>query len=97
MITQIEDLNESWVKILGLYLLLFSEKWTVKERYGRVKSGRAGSAQIFVLNDSDGPNMKIKMFNSFFLIFLKVLELFECHPGDLYLTANRNFVCFAHS
>ena len=28
---------------------------------------------------------------------LKVLELFECRRGDPYITANRNFVCFAHS
>ena len=26
-----------------------------------------------------------------------ILELFECHRGDLYMTINRNFVRFAHS
>ena len=28
--------------------------------------------------------------------FLKILELFECRRGDPYMTANRNFVRFAH-
>ena len=27
----------------------------------------------------------------------QVLELFECRRGDPYMTANRNFVSFAHS
>ena len=31
------------------------------------------------------------------MIFLKVLELFDCRQGDPYMTANRNFVRFAHS
>ena len=29
--------------------------------------------------------------------FIKVLELLECRRGNPYMTANRNFVCFAHS
>ena len=30
-------------------------------------------------------------------IIIKVLELFECRPGDLYMTDNRNIVRFAYS
>ena len=32
-----------------------------------------------------------------FPIFLKVLGLFECRQGDLYMIDNRKFVRFAHS
>ena len=39
--------------------------------------------------------MTINMF--FFRFSLKVLELFECRRGDPCMTANRNFVRFAHS
>ena len=28
---------------------------------------------------------------------VEVLVLFECRRGEQYMTANRNFVCFAHS
>ena len=33
----------------------------------------------------------------FIHFFVKVLELFECHRGYLYMTANRSFIRFAHS
>ena len=42
-IAKIEGLNEECVKILCLYLLNFLRKKTVSGRYGRVRSGRAGS------------------------------------------------------
>ena len=32
-----------------------------------------------------------------FRYFLMVLDLFECRQGDPFITANRNFVHFAHS
>ena len=53
----------------------------------------AGSDQF---NDSASYKMVIKINFNFFR-FLKVLELFECRRGDLYKTANNNFVRFADS
>ena len=36
----------------------------------------------------------LKWFKNAFQLFKMVLELFECHLSDPYITANRNFVCF---
>ena len=48
-----------------------------------------------VLVDSAGPELVIKIYFNFFQYFLKVLELFQCSRGDLYITAYRKFVRFA--
>ena len=55
------------------------------------------SGLFIVLNDSASPKKSHKTLFQFFSIILKVLELFESRRCDLYITANRNFVCFAHS
>ena len=55
-----------------------------------LKSVTVGSIRFNILNDSACLKMVIK-------IYLKVLELFECCRGYPYMTANRNFVRFAHS
>ena len=45
-----------------------------------------------------GPSRKeIELSFNFFRFILKVSELSECRRGYLYMTANRNFVRFAHS
>ena len=41
--------------------------------------------------------VSIKDVFQFLTIFLKLLELFECHSADPYMTAGRNFVRFTHS
>ena len=58
-------------------------------------TGWAGS--VYFLNDSDSSKMIMKMYFNFFPICFKGLKLFEFHRGDPYITANRNFVRFAHS
>ena len=40
---------------------------------------------FIVLNDSASPKMVIKMSFIFFRFLLKVLELFECRRGNLYI------------
>ena len=61
----------------------------------RQRESRSG--QFIVLKHSANPELVIKIYFNFFPIFFKVLELFECRRNDLNMTANRNFVCFAHS
>ena len=53
--------------------------------------------QFIVLNDSTSMKRVIKIYFNFFRFFLKGLELFQCNQGDRYMTANRNFICFAYS
>ena len=52
---------------------------------------------FILLNDSICPKMVIKVYFNFFRFFKKILELFECRRGDSYMSANRNFIRFAHS
>ena len=73
-------MNKGSVKISRFYLQHFM-------RYKPSKSVTVGSGRFIVLNDSDNP----KIYFNFFQFLLKVLELFECRRGDLYMTANRNF------
>ena len=54
------------------------------------------SGRFIVLNDSANYLGHTNLFQ-FSLIFLKVLELIECRRDDPCMTANRNFVRFAHS
>ena len=88
-IAQIQDLNEDCVKMLCPYLLYFP-------RNKASKSVTVGSGRFIVLNNSASPKM-VEIYFNFFLFFLKILELFGCRRGDPYMTANRNFVRFAHS
>ena len=66
-------------------------------RPSRAGPGRVGSGRFIILNDSAGPKMVIHLYLTFFRFFLKVLEPNECRQADPYMTANRNFVRFAHS
>ena len=81
----IKDLNVDRVKI---------SREISRQRASRF--GRVGSGRLIILYDSASPKMVIKMYLHFFDFFLKVLELFECRRGDPYITANGNFVRFAH-
>ena len=47
---------------------------------------------FIVINYSAIPKMVIIIYFNFFPIFLKVLELFKCHRGDPYITANKKFL-----
>ena len=67
-----------------VYLLYFPKK-------NRQRALPVGPGRFIVLNDSASPKMIIKMY----LIFFKVLKLFECRRGDPYMTANKNFVRFS--
>ena len=64
---------------------------------GQVGSGRVRPGRFIVLSDSVSHKMVINIYLNFYRFFLKVLELFECQQSDPYMTANRNFVHFAHS
>ena len=108
MIAQIGKLNKDCVKISGSYLSYFlrnkpSKSVTVgsgRAGSGRVGPGRAGPGRVgrfIILNDSAGPKMVIHLYLTFFRFILKVLEPIECRQADPYMTANRNFVRFAHS
>ena len=54
--------------------------------------------QIFPMKPSKLKiSVSYKSYDEKTAIFLKALELFEYRRGYLYMTANRNFVRFAHS
>ena len=79
LITQIEDLNEGCVKISRPYISYFP-------RNKPSKRVTVGPDRFIVLNSSfHSLKMVIKNVSQFFQIFLKVLELFECHRGDRYI------------
>ena len=59
------------------------------------KSVTIETGRFIVLNDSASLRMVVKIHSKFLRFLLKVLELFEYRRGDPYITANRNFVCFA--
>ena len=65
----------------------------VKVRYGGVWPSRVslGSGGLIVSNDYASPEMIINMY--YFKGFIAV----ECRQDDPNMTANRNFVHFAHS
>ena len=87
-ITQIGVLNEDCVKFQVPILYTF----------GEISRERPFIRGWFInLNDSTGPKMIIHLYLIFFRFFLKVLERNECRQADPYMTANRNFVRFAHS
>ena len=90
LIAQIEDLNELCVKISRHYLLYFPP------RNKPSKAVTVGPDRFIVSNDLASPKMVIKM-HLHFSNFYKVLELIECRRRELHMTANRNFVRFAHS
>ena len=83
-------MNKVCVKISRLYLSNFL-------RNKPSKSVTVGPGRFIVLNDSADPKMVIKLYFNFYDFFLKVLEQSEGRRGDPYMTANRNFVRFAHS
>ena len=58
---------------------------------------KLSNSVMFVLNDSAGPKVVIKLHFNFFRSFLKVLKLSECRRGDPLMTANKNFIPFAHT
>ena len=49
-----------------------------------------------IFGPAESLKMMKKMYFNFFSIILKGFKLFECSRGDLYMTANRNFVRFSH-
>ena len=63
----------------------------------RAKNITVGPGRFTVLNDSAGPKMVTQIPLNLMWYFLKVLELFEYRRGNPYMTANGNFVRFAHS
>ena len=65
-------------------------------RCGRAELGWVTSGRAIVLNDSAIPKIIRKNYFNFSR-FYKVLQQFECRQGNLYMTANRNFVRFVHS
>ena len=62
---------------------------SIKHCHGRVRL-------FIVLNDSAGSKMIMNIYFNFSKNF-KGFRLFECRQGNLCMTANRNFVRFAHS
>ena len=50
-----------------------------------------------ISNDYTSHKVIMKMCFNFFRFFVKVLELFECRRGNLFMTANRKFGRFTHS
>ena len=67
VITQIEDLNEYWVKISIPYLIYFLINKPSKSL--TVGSGLARPGWFGVLNDSASPKMVIKMYLRSFYFF----------------------------
>ena len=59
--------------------------------------GGARSGRFIVVNDQTSPKMTMKIYPNFFRFILKVLELFECRRGYLYIIASRNLIRFAYS
>ena len=102
LIAQIEDFNGDCNKISGLYLLYFprnepSKSVTVEpSRPGRLGPDRVGSAfkaiQLVLLWHTNYFN-----FFDFLERFQSCLNVSELFRGDPYMTANKNFVRYAHS
>ena len=82
LIAQIEDLNENCVIISRLFYLLYFP------RNRPSKSVTIGPCRFIILNDSASPKMVINIYLKNYRCFSKVLELFECRRGNLYITAN---------
>ena len=61
------------------------------------RPGLGSLGRFIVLNDSVSLKIIMKVYFIIFRFFLKLLELFECRLGDLYMTANRKFNGFACS
>ena len=90
----INCVKKLWQNITFLSVIL-SEKYAVNERHGRARSGLF---RVLELDDSASTKMIMKMYFKFSRFFLKILELFECCRGDLYImTVNRSLIRFAHS
>ena len=90
LITQLEDLNKNCVQISCPHMFCFQRNKPSKNVM--IRSGRDDSSLI--LSDSASPKKSQK---NIFQLFSKDLELLKCSQGDPYMTANRNFVRFAHS
>ena len=87
----------TWMKIVFKFHapILYSSREI--SRQIALRSGRVGSNQFIISNDSASSIMIIKIYLNFFRFFSKVLELFECHRGNPYMNVNRKCVRFAHS
>ena len=72
------------------------------ENYWNWYVGAVSEQLNILIPNIDGTNWWVERrfcqnFISLSFILTAVLELFECRRGDPYMTANRNFVCFAYS
>ena len=96
MITQIEDLNKDCVKISRPYLLILSDKYAIKKRYGRIGPSKSftvsWAGMVHRLNYSPRPQMVMEIY----LIFLHFFQRFYSYLNVVEVTHNRNFVRFAH-